>query len=107
MEFYLRRDGETSSLFDIVKPAKTSRCSAREGAGATGLKYFAAFSLTLTLSPGEREKQSRAFDFSKDFSANAIAGSSKRRRVVLPLPAGADWGEGERWRLFLRDIKSQ
>jgi hypothetical protein len=50
----------------------------------------ALFPLTLTLSPGEREKLLTAWDYSQN------CGYCPTLPMVLPLPKGEGRGEGER-----------
>ena len=46
--------------------------------------------------PREREQQSRSVLFIEAGSVNPVADRFVRRRMILPLPGGEGWGEGER-----------
>lgn len=46
--------------------------------------------------PQEREQQLSTVDCANGFQAIPALGGSRRRRTILPLPAGEGRGEGER-----------
>ena len=60
--------------------------------------------LTLTLSPEEREQDSRVHSLAGTLWINSDSGHSRRRRTILPLPGGEGRGEGERSTIFLRNV---
>ena len=55
-----------------------------------------AFPVTLTLSLGEREQQSRISRLSNARPVNPVAGSDVSLATIPPLPGGEGRGEGER-----------
>jgi len=60
------------------------------------MKMVVTLALILTFSPREKEQRSHFSGFADNRPANPVAVSRVRRRVILPLPGGEGWGEGER-----------
>src|SRR6266567_7855050 len=54
-----------------------------------------SFSLTLTLSLGERGQPAPGRGFAESGLANSVTGMAQRRRTILPLPRGEGRGEGK------------
>ena len=58
----------------------------------TETRMVVTLALILTFSPGEKEQRSRLSGFADDRPANPVAGSSVRRRKILPLcPSPIGW----------------
>ena len=64
------------------------------------MKMVVTPALILTFSPGEKEQRSRLSGLADNRPANPVAGSSVRRRKILPLHGGEGRGEGERETFF-------
>jgi len=60
------------------------------------MRMVETLALILTFSPGEKEQPSYVFRFADGRPANPVAGTSVRRRMILPLLGGEGRGEGER-----------
>ena len=58
------------------------------------MRLVEPLALILTFSPGEKEQPLFVFRFTDDSPAIPVAGSSVRRRMILPLPGGEGRGEG-------------